>query len=831
MPVPASNVSIEAASGVGDERGLPLLMITELFLPTKGGTAVSFDDDFRRLGGKSVHIVTAAVPGDAEFDRQHPNTIHRLVLERREWLRPESLLMYVRLFGRSLRLMLSNRFAAVLAGRALPEGIVALAVSRLRRCKVMIYAHGEELTGWGRGRKFRTMCFALRHADHVLANSDFTRDTLVSLIGVRPERVVITYPTVDVERFRPDLDFDDLRASIGLLPTQPLVLSVGRLQRRKGFDQVVRALPGVVRRGLDAHYAIVGIGDDRDYLEGLAKKHGVAERLHLLGHVDPADLPRWYNACSVFAMPNRDIEGDTEGFGLVFIEANACARPVIAGRAGGTGSAVEEGLNGLRIDGEDLLAVEDAIAHLLSHPDEARRMGDAGRGRAASRFTSDQRAALIRRVIDGRAMGGHLLPDQCTGRTGQQAAAAAGPRSLAKRGLKILMYATYLQPEYSGAALQALTLAAELRRRGHTVSFVTNRWPGLCDTAVIDGFPVQRLEPGRLRKHREFRLWFYLVRHVWAHRGDIDIIHSHGAYYTHAFVGPLARALGLHSLVKASLANDDLEDLSRSVIGTIHRAMLRLVDACVGTSVDLVEEFRAGGLKAARIHHVPNGVDTGRFCAVPADQKLALRRALALPEARSIVLYVGVLDRRKNILWLAEHWIEHDAFGTGALLLAVGPQGRDDADGVLRARLVELARSHPDQFALHDFRADIESYYRCADALVLPSYREGLPNVVLEAMACSLPCVAARTSGSRELIIDGETGFTYEPGDVNALAQALKRCLGPEGAPMGANARRLAEQSYSIGRVADAYEALYARVLSSGPVAARTSSAPRETPR
>ncbi|HOW46395.1 MAG TPA: glycosyltransferase family 4 protein [Rubrivivax sp.] len=829
MPVPSAPDKAAGADNARQE--VPLLMITELFLPTKGGTAVSFDDDFRRLGGKAVHIVTAAVPGDAEFDRDHPNTIHRLVLERREWLRPESLLMYLRLSARSLRLGLSNRFAAVLAGRALPEGIVALGVGRLRGCKVMIYAHGEELTGWGRGRKFQAMCFALRHADHVLANSDFTRDTLVSLIGVRPERIVMTYPTVDAERFRPGLAFDDLRASIGLRPGQPLVLSVGRLQRRKGFDQVVRALPGLVRRGLDVHYAIVGIGDDHDYLEGLAREHGVAGRLHLLGHVDPADLPRWYNACSLFAMPNRDIEGDTEGFGLVFMEANACARPVISGRAGGTGSAVEDGLNGLRVDGEDVLAVEDAIARLLSNPDEARRMGDAGRQRTASRFTSDQRAALIRRVIDGGAEGESALPDPSVGRAGEPS--AAGPRVSppARRGLRILMYAAYLQPEYSGAALQALTLAAELRRRGHHVSFVTNRWPGLCDTAVVDGFPVRRLEPGRLRKHREFRLWYYLARHVWAHRADIDIIHSHGAYYTHAFVGPLARALGLRSLVKASLAHDDLEDLSRPVIGAIHRAMLRWVDACVGTSADLVGEFRAGGLKAVRIHHVPNGVDTERFRAVPADQQPALRRALGLPEARSIVLYVGVLDRRKNILWLAEQWIEHGAFGTGALLLAVGPQGRDDADGNLRARLVELARAHPERFALHDFRADVESYYRCADVLVLPSSREGLPNVVLEAMACSLPCVAARASGSRELIVDGETGFTYAPGDVDALGNALQRCLGPEGPAMGANARRLAEQRYSISRVADAYEALYARVLSSGPVPARRPAEPRETPR
>jgi glycosyltransferase involved in cell wall biosynthesis len=384
----------------------------------------------------------------------------------------------------------------------------------------------------------------------------------------------------------------------------------------------------------------------------------------------------------------------------------------------------------------------------------------------------------------------------------------------AARPLRIVMYAAYLAPEYSGASLQALTLAAELRRRGHRVEFVTNRWPGLPETAVVDGFEVHRLEPGRLRKHREFRLWFHLARYLWSRRREIDIVHSHGAYYTHAFIGPLARAFGMRSLVKASLADDDLQDLSRPFVGTIHRTMLRMVDACVGTSNDLVDEFRRGGLPPVRIHHLPNGVDTRRFRPVPATDVPALRAGMGLPEDRRIALFVGVLDRRKNVLWLAERWIEHDAFGTGALLLAVGPQGRDDPAGALRGRLAELARAHPGVFALHDFNADVAPYYQCADLLILPSHKEGLPNVVLEAMACALPCVAASTSGSRELIVEGETGFTYPPDDVSGLAAAVRRCLGPDGERMGETARRLAESRYSIGRVADRYEALYAELLS-----------------
>lgn len=340
------------------------LVLTELFLPTKGGTAVWFNEVYRRLGGKEIHIVTAAVPGAEQHDATHPNTVHRIDLHRVPWLRPESLGMYLKLFFRSLILVLRHRFDAIHAGRALPEGIVAWMVARLTRCPAVIYAHGEELTGWGRGNKYRAMRFALCRADRVIANSDFTRDVLVGM-GVAPERILIINPGVDIDRFRPGLPYRDLRAGLGLSADAKLVLSVGRLSRRKGFDTVIRCLPALRARGLDVHYAIVGIGEDLAYLETLALEIGVSQQVHLLGHVPMEDLPRWYNACDLFVLVNRDIEGDTEGFGLVFLEAAACAKAAVAGIAGGTGSAVLDGFSGVRVDGCDQVAVTAVIGRLL----------------------------------------------------------------------------------------------------------------------------------------------------------------------------------------------------------------------------------------------------------------------------------------------------------------------------------------------------------------------------------------------------------------------------------------------------------------------------------
>lgn len=381
-----------------DKDSLGLLMITELFLPTKGGTAVSFDDDFRRLGGKEVHIITADVPGAAEFDHNHPNSIHRLVLERHEWLKPESLFIYIKLFLQSLWLMTTRHITTIYAGRALPEGLIALIVARLTRRPVMIYAHGEELTGWGRGRKFQAMCFTMQKADWILSNSDNTRDTLISLIGVDPQRIAVIYPTVDEDRFRPGPPDNDLRSAIGLVGEKMLILSVGRLQRRKGFDNVIRSLPVLLEQGLDVEYVLIGTGEDLDYLQGLARELDVEQRVHLLGHVSYEDLPRWYNTCDLFAMPNRDIDGDTEGFGLVFLEAAASGKPAVAGKAGGTGSAVVEGVTGLRVDGENVNEIVAALARLLGDPAESARMGHAARQRVLANFIHKRRVDQLRNL-------------------------------------------------------------------------------------------------------------------------------------------------------------------------------------------------------------------------------------------------------------------------------------------------------------------------------------------------------------------------------------------------------------------------------------------------
>ncbi len=361
------------------------LVVTELFSPVRGGTAVWFDQVYRQPEAEGCQIVTACEPDSECFDSTYPRPIHRVSWQRQRWLRPESLAIYLRLMRRVYRLASQGGVEALHAGRVLPEGLVSVGVGRALRLPVMIYAHGEEITGWREPLKRAAMRRAYRSADVVIANSAFTRDQLLAL-GVEGRRIAVLHPGVDTERYHPQVDGRQVRARLGI-GLSPLILSVGRLQPRKGFDRVIEAMPEIRTRIPGVQYAVVGCGDDEARLRQLSFQNNVADRVHFAGLVPDEELPQWYAACDVFAMPNREINGDTEGFGMVYVEASATGKAVLAGTAGGTGSAVLDGVTGLRVDGRNIREIACALTELLSDPAWAQEMGRLGRERVDQSLT------------------------------------------------------------------------------------------------------------------------------------------------------------------------------------------------------------------------------------------------------------------------------------------------------------------------------------------------------------------------------------------------------------------------------------------------------------
>jgi phosphatidylinositol alpha-1,6-mannosyltransferase len=196
-------------------------------------------------------------------------------------------------------------------------------------------------------------------------------------------------------RLRPDLPTADLRARHGL-DDRPVVSSVSRLVARKGHDVLIRAMARVRAYAPGATLVVVGDGPSRGRLEGLAAKAPPGSVV-FAGEVPEEDLPRYYALGDVFALPCRSRLGglEVEGFGLVFLEAAACGRPVVVGDSGGAREALVDGVTGILVDGRDVARVADAIGGLLADPERARAMGAAGRERVLRSFTWPRIAGVL----------------------------------------------------------------------------------------------------------------------------------------------------------------------------------------------------------------------------------------------------------------------------------------------------------------------------------------------------------------------------------------------------------------------------------------------------
>ncbi|MBC7490157.1 MAG: glycosyltransferase family 4 protein, partial [Glaciimonas sp.] len=183
---------------------------------------------------------------------------------------------------------------------------------------------------------------------------------------------------VDTDRFTPGAKDKDLIERRGLSGKQ-VVLTLGRLVPRKGADMAIKAMAEVLKVKPDVHYLIVGDGELRKDLEHIIAEERLQDRITLVGTVSDDDLVRYFRLCDLFLMPNRTMpDGDTEGFGLVFREANACAKPVIGGRAGGVVEAVIDGESGFLVDGTNSSEIATAVLALLSDSALAAEMGQAG---------------------------------------------------------------------------------------------------------------------------------------------------------------------------------------------------------------------------------------------------------------------------------------------------------------------------------------------------------------------------------------------------------------------------------------------------------------------
>ncbi|MCC6931092.1 MAG: glycosyltransferase family 4 protein [Gemmatimonadaceae bacterium] len=363
-----------------------VFVVTNDFLPRVGGINDYVAQLFRRFPPGSVTIFSSSYRGAAAYDRTYPQEVIRLDTE---------MMLPTPGVRRQLHAALRDRRPdVVLFGALWPLGHMGPAVSRKLDLPYGGFSHGLELTG---ALVPGLLSHIGRRATLLTAVSDWARRRLEPAFA---HAMQLLPSGIDTENFHPAVSDAAVRERHAL-GDAPVVCCVSRLVARKGQDMLIRALPQLAQAVPRVRLLIVGSGPFDGALRRLARDTGVSDRVTFAGAVPYAELPAYFRAGDVFAMPCRSRLGglDVEALGAVFLQGQAVGRPVVVGNSGGAPEAVRDGETGVVVDPERPHAIADAIARLLLDPARAADMGRAGAAWVHDAWSWDAMVGRLQRYL------------------------------------------------------------------------------------------------------------------------------------------------------------------------------------------------------------------------------------------------------------------------------------------------------------------------------------------------------------------------------------------------------------------------------------------------
>jgi phosphatidylinositol alpha-1,6-mannosyltransferase len=284
----------------------------------------------------------------------------------------------------------------------LPDGWIGRRAAKTLRIPYIVFLHGEERCYTDASRQLNWMAHRVcRDAAAVVVNGENTSRIAREYWRLPADKVYVLHPGVDGEQFAPADPSPTIRTRLGW-DDRPVILTVSRLQARKGQDQLIRALPAIRKVIPNVLYAIVGDGERRPHLERLVDEMNLSSHIRFHGQLTDGRLVECYQQCDVFVLPNRRLGNDVEGFGMVLLEAQACGKPVIAGNTGGAYETMDVGRSGYVVDIDDIGALATSVASVLSQPDLCRSMGEAARARVVAYFDWDALACAADAIFNRR---------------------------------------------------------------------------------------------------------------------------------------------------------------------------------------------------------------------------------------------------------------------------------------------------------------------------------------------------------------------------------------------------------------------------------------------
>lgn len=390
--------------------------------------------------------------------------------------------------------------------------------------------------------------------------------------------------------------------------------------------------------------------------------------------------------------------------------------------------------------------------------------------------------------------------------------------------LRVCVVSPLYHPSLGGLGRQAKLLTERLSRDGVSALVIARRMTNMPPAEFSSAVPVCRgwsLIP-KLHNYEGISIRNVLVSLsfsisccwlLFRYRDRYDIVHFHGASLPFFFnILPL-KLLGKKIIAKVAAAKVSVEAGSLRDryfgLGNAIIRLLRTVDGFVAISSEIAEGLQNDGIPSERIHRITNFIDTSQYSPAAEDEKVRLKEALALGNG-SLVTFSGRFDQRKGISYLLEAWETVAASAPGARLLLLG-------DGFLLEEMKKkaTAMSIDGSVIMKGHVVNVIDYLRASDICVLPSLQEGMPNALLEAMACGLPVVATRIGGVSDVVQDGYSGIIVEPGDSRALAEGILGLLKDKerAGTIAEGAFRRMRDFYSLDSIVTKYKELYKDLL------------------
>jgi len=361
-----------------------ILLLSYDYPPYEGGLAnVSYQVacQLNTLGEKVI-VVAQKAKGGREFDKNNKFPTYRLT--NIFLLRELALALFLPF------LVLKHKIGIIYILVWCQGGLAAFFISKLLNIPYVLHAHGLEFVDYKK-TLFDKIKYSLfrdaykraifKNARNIIAVSNYTKGIVVKS-GGEEGSIKVVYNGVDINRFRPALETGAIISKHNLHGKRVL-LTVSRLDEYKGHDIVIELMPQILKKIPNAVYMIIGSGKNRHSLEALVKKLGLQNEVIFIGHADESDLPLYYNACDLFIMLTRERldMAEFEGYGLVYLEANSCCKPVIGARTGGIPDAIEDGKTGYLVDPDNHREITDKITLLLENKELADKIGEEGRRR------------------------------------------------------------------------------------------------------------------------------------------------------------------------------------------------------------------------------------------------------------------------------------------------------------------------------------------------------------------------------------------------------------------------------------------------------------------